>query len=110
MLDRLLPMTLLFFAMSFNNAVLDSVKDTLVVTTGGAGILPFLTAYAVLPASAIFLAGFVAASTRLSRARLFQLTVMPFLVFFVLFAYVIYPNQARNQNGPREGSALFSCT
>ena len=42
---RFVPMCLLFFAMAFNNTILDSVKDSLVITAKGGGtqVIPFLT-------------------------------------------------------------------
>lgn len=42
---RFLPMCFLFFSMAFNNTILDSVKDSLVITAKGGGtqVIPFLT-------------------------------------------------------------------
>lgn len=42
---RFLPMCLLFFLLAFNNTLLDSIKDSLVITAAGGGteVIPFLT-------------------------------------------------------------------
>jgi len=89
-----LPMCLLFFFMAFNNTIFDSTKDTILITAiGGAEQIPFVTLYAVLPASCLFLFLFSVASKRYSRRRVFNWTVCLFMSFFALFAYVLYPNR-----------------
>jgi AAA family ATP:ADP antiporter len=91
-----LPMLSLFFCLSFINTILDSLKDTLVITApgGGAHVIPWLTVYAVLPASLVFLYVYSVASHRMSRAALFNAIVAGFMGFFALFAAVLYPNAA----------------
>lgn len=45
--------------MAFANSILDALKDTLVVTAfGGAEQIPYLTVYAVLPMSLLFVSLF----------------------------------------------------
>ncbi|KIZ04926.1 ADP,ATP carrier protein 1 [Monoraphidium neglectum] len=92
--DRLLPMLSLFFCLSFTNTILDSLKDTLVITAPGAGaaVVPFLTVYAVLPSSLLFLVAYSWASQRMSRAALFNAIVAAFSAFFALFALLLMPN------------------
>ncbi len=89
-----MPMCVLFFFMAFNNTIFDSTKDTLLITAvGGAEQIPFVTLYAVLPASCLFLFLFSVASRRYSRRRVFNYTIGIFIAFFVLFAHVLYPNR-----------------
>lgn len=89
-----LPMLSLFFCLSFVNTILDSLKDTLVITApgGGAFVIPYLTVYAVLPLSMVFLVAFSAASHRMSRASLFNTIVAVFMAFFGVFGLFLYPN------------------
>ena len=82
----------LFFCLAFNNAIVDSMKDALIVTSGGAEQLPFLTVYAVLPASAVFVYAYKRASQVLSRSTLFHLALGVFVSFFALFGFVLHPN------------------
>lgn len=91
---KFLPMVSLFFFLSFVNTILDSLKDTLVITAvgGGAHVIPYLTVYAVLPSSIIFLIAFSYASQRFSRPALFNGIVGVFMSFFMLFAFFLYPN------------------
>ena len=86
----------LFFFMAYNNALLDSLKDTLTVTAlGGAEQIPFLTVWAVLPCSILFVLGFSALSTRLPRRTLFNATLGLFLGFYAVFTYVLFPLRAQ---------------
>jgi AAA family ATP:ADP antiporter len=94
-LKKLVPMLLLFFFILFNYTVLRDTKDTLIVTApnSGAEAIPFLKVYAVLPAAIIFMFLYSKLSNILSKKALFYTTVTPFLIFFALFALVLYPNR-----------------
>ncbi|GAX74906.1 hypothetical protein CEUSTIGMA_g2352.t1 [Chlamydomonas eustigma] len=91
---RFLPMVALFFLMAFVNTILDSLKDTLVITAsgGGAQVIPYLTVYAVLPSSLVFLFLYSSASQFMTRTALFNAIVTIFMAFFAVFAFVLYPN------------------
>lgn len=89
-----LPMCFLFFFMAFNNTIFDSTKDTLLITSvGGAEQIPFVTLYAVLPASCLFLLLFSIASKKYSRRTVFNWTMGLFIGFFAAFAHILYPNR-----------------
>ena len=89
---RLIPMSLMFYFMAFANSIMDAVKDTLVVTAfGGAEQIPYLTVYAVLPMSLLFVSLFGKLSEKLGRERLFYFAVGVFMVFFALFTGILYP-------------------
>lgn len=94
--SQFVPMSTLFFFMAFVNTLIDSLKDTLVVTSVGGGpeVIPFLTVYAVLPSSLIFFGLFTLASQKFSREDLFNITVGTFIAFFLLFGLYLYPNHA----------------
>lgn len=89
-----LPMLSLFFCLSFINTILDSLKDTLVITAvgGGAFVIPYLTVYAVLPISVVFLFLYAKASHHMSRSALFNAIIVVFMAFFGVFALFMYPN------------------
>ncbi|MCB1115980.1 MAG: AAA family ATPase, partial [Chlamydiia bacterium] len=92
-LKKLIPMVLLFFLILFNYTVLRDTKDTLVVTApgGGAEVIPFLKFWGVLPSAVIFMLIYAKLSNKLSKPKLFYSAVSPFLIFFGLFAFVLYP-------------------
>ena len=93
-LSHFLPMCLLFFFMAFNNTIFDSTKDTLLITAvGGAEQVPFVTLYAVLPCSCLFLFLFTLANTRFSRRAVFNFTVFVYMTFFWTFSALLYPNR-----------------
>lgn len=92
-LKKLLPMFLIFFCISFNYTVLRDTKDTLIVTSSGAETIPWLKVYGVLPAAVLFMLVYAKLSNLLTKENLFYTTIAPFLVFFALFAFVLYPNR-----------------
>jgi len=102
-LKKLLPMFLMFFFISFNYTILRDTKDTLIVTAAGAEALPFLKSFGVVPAAIIFMIIYSKLSNVLSRENLFYVTLAPFIVFFGLFAYFMYP--AREALMPVESAA-----
>ena len=79
--------------MSFNNTILDSLGNSLVITAEGGGtrVIPFLTVYAVWPASFLFLVAYSAATQRLSRGAVFNLVIGSFLAFYAAFG-LAYPS------------------
>jgi AAA family ATP:ADP antiporter len=92
-LKKIIPMLLLFFFITFNYTILRDTKDTLIVTAAGAEALPFIKVWGTMPMAILFMLIYSELSNYLSRAALFYLTISGFLVFFVLFATVLYPHQ-----------------
>lgn len=92
-LKKLLPMFIMFLCISFNYTILRDTKDTLVVTATGAETIPFLKVWGVVPAAVIFMLLYAKLSNILSKENLFYAAIAPFLVFFALFVYVLYPNR-----------------
>src|ERR1700730_4911117 len=92
-LKKLLPMFFMFFFISFNYTILRDTKDTLVVTASGAETIPFLKVWGVVPSAIIFMLAYAKLSNILSKENLFYAAIAPFLVFFALFVYLLYPNR-----------------
>lgn len=92
-LKKILPMFLLFFFISFNYTILRDTKDTLIVTAPGSGAeaLPFLKVWGVLPCAIIFMLIYAKLSNKLSKQALFYTSLAPFIIFFALFATILYP-------------------
>ncbi len=92
-LKKLLPMFLMFFFISFNYTILRDTKDTLIVTAPGSGAeaIPFIKFWGVLPSAIVFMLIYAKLSNKLSKPALFYATITPFVIFFALFALVIYP-------------------
>ncbi len=92
-LKKLLPMLIMFLCISFNYTILRDTKDTLIVTSSGAEAIPFLKFWGVLPSAVIFMVIYAKLSNILSKENLFYVTLIPFLIYFGLFALAIYPNR-----------------
>lgn len=90
---QLVPMTFLFFMMAFVNTIIDSLKDSLVITAvgGGTEVLPYLSLYGVLPSSVLFLVVYSWATRKMSREKIFNVTMGGFLMFYASFA-LVYPH------------------
>lgn len=89
---KLLPLGLMFFVILFNYTILRDTKDVLVVTAAGAEVIPFLKTYCNLPAAILFTVIYSRLSNSLSREQLFYVCLLPFVVFFLAFGFLIYPN------------------
>jgi AAA family ATP:ADP antiporter len=92
-LKKLIPMFLMFFFISMVYSTLRNLKDTLIITAPGSGAeaLPFLKTGGVVPAAIIFMLIYAKLSNVLSKEKLFYVTALPFIIFYVLFATVLYP-------------------
>lgn len=99
-LKKLLPMLFMFFLITFNYTILRDTKDALIVTSSGAETIPFLKVWGVIPMAVIFMIFYAKLSNKLSKKALFYSAISPFLIFFALFALVIYP--AREYLHPTE--------
>lgn len=92
-LKKIVPLLLMFLCVSFNYTILRDAKDALIVTAPGSGAeaIPFLKVWCVVPFAIVFMVIYAKLSNVLSKQRLFYASIVPFLVFFGLFAAVIYP-------------------
>ncbi|MDP3372407.1 MAG: Npt1/Npt2 family nucleotide transporter [Candidatus Paracaedibacteraceae bacterium] len=90
-LKKFIPLALIMFCILFNYTILRDTKDTLVVNAGGAAVIPFLKGIAVTIAAIAFVIIYAKLSNILSREKLFYTIVTPFIAFFGLFGFVIYP-------------------
>jgi AAA family ATP:ADP antiporter len=94
-LKKFLPMFFIFFLISFNYNILRSYKDTIVITAShsGAETIPFIKLWAVLPSAILFTLLFTRLSNWFTREKVFYITISIFIVFFFLFAFILYPGQ-----------------
>jgi len=86
----------MFFCILFNYTILRDTKDVLMVTApkSGAEVIPFIKTYVNLPAAIGFTGLYASLTNRMDQNQVFYACVIPFLLFFALFALVVYPNQA----------------
>ncbi|WIA15212.1 hypothetical protein OEZ85_001890 [Tetradesmus obliquus] len=89
--QKVLPLGMIFFCASFNLTILQSLKDSIMVTAGGAEVLPFLASCCVLPASVAFFVLYGKLVAHLPEKAVFYAAVTPLLGYYALFAAAIYP-------------------
>ncbi len=91
-LKKFLPLGLIMFSILFNYTLLRDTKDALVVNAAGAGIIPFLKFYCVTPAAVIFVILYAKLCNIFNKEVIFYVIVAPFLLFFLIFAFILHPN------------------
>lgn len=89
---KVIPLGAIFFGASFNLAILQSLKDSIMVTTAGAETLPFLASFVVLPISLGFFVMYGKMIERLPSRMIFYVAILPLIVFYIFFTTVLYPN------------------
>lgn len=91
---KLLPLASMFFFILFNYTILRDTKDVLMVTAkkSGAEVIPFIKTYVNLPAAIGFTALYSKLCDKMEQKDVFYACTVPFLVFFLGFAWILYPN------------------
>ncbi len=92
-LAKFVPMLAIFFLICFNYSILRATKDALVVTapSSGAEAIPFIKVWAILPCALGMTFLYTRFSNYLKREYVFYAMISLFLVFFLLFAFFLYP-------------------
>lgn len=90
---RVLLMAFILFLVCFNYSIVRNLKDSIVVTaqSSGAEVIPFIKVWALLPMAIIITLLYTRLCNRFSQESVFYIMVSGFLVFFGLFAFVLYP-------------------
>lgn len=91
-LGRFIPMSCLMFCILFNQNVLRILKDSILISEISAEVASFAKVYCVTPAAAIFVIIYAKISNSLSFRKIFYYLTSFFIAFFVVFAFIIYPN------------------
>jgi AAA family ATP:ADP antiporter len=91
-LKKFFSLSFLMFFLVFIFAITRETKDTLIVTNCGAESITFLKVYGVIPFITIFMIFYNSyLLNSFSSERLFYVVLLPFLIFFSLFSFVLYP-------------------
>ncbi|HKY69281.1 MAG TPA: Npt1/Npt2 family nucleotide transporter, partial [Gammaproteobacteria bacterium] len=93
-LKKFIPMALIMLCILFNYTILRDTKDSLIATGAGAGpeAIPYLKSIFVMTTAILFVVLYTKLTNIFSSEKLFYIIVGTFLLFFVSFAFVIYPN------------------
>jgi len=90
---KFFSMSMMMFMIIYIYTTVRDTKDTLVVSTCGAESITFLKVYGVLPAATMFMVYYSWISNYFSKKPLFYVTALPFLAFYGIFAWILYPNR-----------------
>lgn len=91
-LAKFIPMAALMFCVLFNQNVLRILKDSILISEISAEITSFTKVYCVTPAAAIFVIAYAKMINHMTFDKIFYYLVAVFTGFFVIFAFVIYPD------------------
>ncbi len=92
-LKKFFPMGIMMFCILFIYTVLRDTKDAILVNAPGAGAesLAFAKGIGVTISAVLFMVLYTKAANIFNREGLFYATALPFLLFFGLYPYCIYP-------------------
>ena len=91
-LGKFLPMSGLMFCILFNQNMLRILKDSILIAEVSAEITSFSKVYFVTPLAAIFVIIYAKMMNHLTFDRIYYYLVLVFGSFYLVFAFVIYPN------------------
>lgn len=91
-LPKFLLITLLMFCILGTQNLIRATKDSIINTMIGPEIISFLKFWGVLPASFIITIIYVKLVSVMKGEKIFYIIMSSFLVFFFLFAFVLFPN------------------
>lgn len=92
-LKKFLPMSFMMLFIIFNFSFLRSLKDSLIVPSLGAEAVPYLKGFFVIPLTILFVIGYAKLVNRFDFKQVFVIITGSFILFFALFAFVLYPYQ-----------------
>ena len=92
-LPHFFSMSFMMFLFIYVFTTVRDTKDTLVVSNCGAEAIPFLKLYAVMPCATAFIVIYSKLSNALDKRSLFYVTLIPFFIFYGVFAFVLFPNR-----------------
>ncbi len=93
-LKKFLPMAGLMICILFNYNSLRALKDALVVPNIGAEAISFIKLYCVVPAAIVLMLVYAKLTNIASQQTIFYSFATFFLVWFIVFAFILYPNTA----------------
>jgi ATP:ADP antiporter, AAA family len=90
---KFFPMAFIFCCVLFNYNVLRSIKDSLVVANIGAEAISFIKVYLTIPTAILFAIVYAKMTNLMTQKQIFYSFCLFFLAFFMIFAFILYPNQ-----------------
>jgi len=92
-LPKFMSISFMMFLFIYVFTTVRDTKDALVVSNCGAEAIPFLKLYGVIPSAFLFILGYSKMSNLLGKRTLFYATLLPFFLFYAVFAFLLFPNR-----------------
>lgn len=108
-LAKFIPMAALMFCVLFNQNILRILKDSILISEISAEVTSFAKVYCVTPAAAIFVIAYAKMINSLTFDKIFYYLVTFFTGFFLIFAFIIYPDiDSFHMNREKLDSLMFA--
>jgi len=91
-LGKFIPMSALMFCVLFNQNVLRILKDSILISEVSAELTSFTKVYCITPMAIIFVIVYAKLINHLSFQKIFYYLAGTFTAFYVIFAFILYPN------------------
>lgn len=90
---KVFSLILLFCLLCISYSLLRNLKDIVVLTAkdSGAEVIPFIKVWGMLPAAIVGTWFYSKLCSMFKREKVFYILISSFLLFFLLFAFVLYP-------------------
>lgn len=93
-LKKFFPMAFMLFFILFNYSILRVLKDSLVIPALGAEAVSFIKSYFVVPSAILFTLLYAKMTNWMNFNKIFFSIGGFYLSYFLIFAFIIYPNQS----------------
>lgn len=96
-LKKVLSMLILLFLICVSYSVLRNLKDAVILTAkhSGAEVIPFIKVWGIFPAAIGATWLFTRLNRYFSKSSVFYITISSFLIYFLIFAFLLYPNSEK---------------
>lgn len=96
-LKKVLSMLLLLFLICVSYSILRNLKDAVILTAkhSGAEAIPFIKVWGIFPSAVGATWLYTRLNRYFSKSAVFYITISSFLAYFMVFAFVLYPNSER---------------
>lgn len=107
-LKKFLPMSFMLLLTLFNYNALRSLKDSLIVPNVGAEAISLIKFFCVVPAAILFVIAYTKMTNIWNFRKIYIVIALVFSAFFILFGFILYPNEAILHPRPQYIERLIS--